>query len=74
MEVIMLEHLIESEAKKRITIYNEVSAAVVAGSRHRLARALRRAKRFDRDLFDRSFCHAVYVGWPMRKRPNGSYR
>jgi hypothetical protein len=56
------------------TIYNRVSVAAVYERRSFLASALREARALgDRAFVRRCIWHAEYVGWPIRKRPNGSF-
>ncbi len=68
-----------------LKIYNEASAAAVAGNRTRLARAIRAARKASplrqnmryyglATLTERIVAHSNYIGWPIKQRPNGHYR
>lgn len=65
-----------------LRIYNEASAATVAGSRLRLSNALWSARALDKRirrppqaerLLDKILYHCNFIGWPIRLRPNGRY-
>jgi hypothetical protein len=65
-----------------LCIYNEASKATVEGSRTRLARALRAARKITSERWScwisGTLTQAVmgncnYIGWPIRLRPNGRY-
>jgi hypothetical protein len=60
--------------EKQLKVYNEISKAAVRDDRALLARGLHEAwKMRDKEFVNRCMHHAAYVGWPVRRRPNGRW-
>lgn len=58
----------------QLAIFNQASSAAVYQNRRKLACALRGARRISKPFTQDVLYHASYVGWPLRRRPNGDYR
>lgn len=68
-----------------IEIYNSAAQAAIDCDRARLAQALRQARASERRMLpyrrlrpetslpNRILYHVTFVGWPVRRRPNGSH-
>lgn len=59
---------------ERTRIYNLASAAAVTGSRRYLAIYLWLAGAHGRGFRKALAAQCAYIGWPVRKRPNGNFR